>query len=110
MWGWYVVSAKIEVYGNGGDRSLILTDVEQVLIFRCRPLYVCDGDVVRFQYDFMVDAITDGVHTSTYTDPIVVTKAVDKAMSLRSIVVHVTKEGSTLELSEEDRPDAPFNC
>lgn len=104
------MSAKIEIYGTGGDRALIITDVEQILIFRCRPLYVCDGDVVRFQYEFNVDAITDGVHTSTYTDPIVVTKAVGKAMSIRSIVVHVTKEGTTLELSEEDRPDIPYNC
>lgn len=104
------MSAKIEVYGNGGDRSLIITDVEQLLIFRCRPLYVNDGDVVRFQYDFMVEAITDGIHTSTYTDPIVVTKAVDKTMEIRSIIVHVTKDESTLELSEEERPDASFTC
>ena len=104
------MSAKIEVYGNGGDRSLIITDVEQLLIFRCRPLYVNDGDVVRFQYDFMVEAITDGIHTSTYTDPIVITKAVDKRMEIRSIIVHVTKDESTLELSEEERPDAPFTC
>jgi hypothetical protein len=102
------MSAKIEIYGNGGDRSLIITGVEQLLIFSCRPLCVNDGDVVRFEYDFMVEAITDGVHTSTYTDPIVITKAVDKLMQIRSIVVHVTKEGSTLELSEEERPDAPF--
>jgi len=87
---------------------LVITDVEQILIFRCMPKHVNPGDTLRFQYEFTVDAITDGIHTCTYTDPIVIHKAINEVMEIRSITVHVRGEERTMEVSEEERPDGAY--
>jgi hypothetical protein len=97
------MSATMEMYNQGKiSEPLVITGVEHLLIFRCNPKHVCPGDTVRFQYEFTVEAITDGIHTCTYTDPIVIHKAIDKTMSIRSIIVHVDGEERTLEVSEEE--------
>ena len=101
--------ATIEVHAQSKE-SLVITGVQQILVFSCRLLHLQPGDVLRFDYQFIIDAYTNNILSSQYSDPVHLELYIDEPTVVRSIIVSITDSKRTMEVSSEDRPNAlPVN-